>query len=165
MIRIGSRAGARTALASLALAAAACRAPAAGEPPAPAGDAAAAAADSAAAARGAAPTTATEKEWRDRAVGQAEELFVGRFAGVRVLRLPDGSLTIRLRGASSIHGSGEPLYVIDGVPVPAGTSGLVGINPADIARIEVLKDAASTTFYGVRGANGVVLITTKRPPR
>ena len=92
-----------------------------------------------------------------------EELFVGRFAGVQVFRHPNGGLSIQIRGATSIHGNNEPLYVVDGQPLDAGPGGtLLGINPADIARIEVLKDIGSTSYYGVRGANGVVLITLKK---
>jgi TonB-dependent SusC/RagA subfamily outer membrane receptor len=84
--------------------------------------------------------------------------------GVRVSRNPDGSLTVRIRGPGSFHGSEEPLYVIDGVPLPQGSGGrLAGINPNDIESIKVLKAAHETALYGVRGANGVILITTRRP--
>jgi TonB-dependent SusC/RagA subfamily outer membrane receptor len=63
---------------------------------------------------------------------------------------------------NSFYGSSEPLYVIDGTPVQTTSDqGLAFLNPADIAQIEVLKDAAQTALYGVQGANGVVLITTK----
>ena len=87
-----------------------------------------------------------------------EQLLMSRFAGVLVTRTPDGRLTVRIRGTSS-----EPLYVIDGVSIWPGPGGsLAGINPYDIESIEVLKDAASTTMYGVRGANGVIVIKTKR---
>lgn len=94
---------------------------------------------------------------------QAEELMEGRFSGVRVLRTADGGIAVQIRGVSTFMGSSEPLYVIDGFPVEAGPGGaLSGINPRDIRRIEVLKDAGSTAMYGGRGANGVVLITTGR---
>lgn len=97
-----------------------------------------------------------------RRVAQAEELLEGRFAGVRVIRVP-GGIQVRIRGASSINGSNEPLYVVDGVEMVAGPGGaLTGINPADITSIEVLKDIGSISAYGVRGANGVVLISTRR---
>jgi TonB-dependent SusC/RagA subfamily outer membrane receptor len=83
-------------------------------------------------------------------------------AGVVITRTADGGIAVRIRGASSFNANTEPLYVIDGLPVQAGPGGgLVGINPRDIASIEVLKDAASTAFYGMRGANGVILIKTK----
>ena len=100
----------------------------------------------------------------ERAPGKPiEELLMSRFPGVQVTRAPDGSIAIRIRGTTSIHGSNEPLYVIDGVPIRPGPGGvLAGINPYDIESIEVLKDPASTTMYGVRGANGVIVITTKR---
>ncbi len=79
-------------------------------------------------------------------------------------RSADGSIAIRIRGVTSIHGGNEPLYVIDGLPIQPGPGGsLAGINPYDIESIEVLKDPASTTMYGVRGANGVIVITTKQP--
>lgn len=88
-----------------------------------------------------------------------EELFGARFPGVRVFLLPNGALSVQVRGLSTIHGSTHPLYVIDGIPVEA-EQGLLFINPADIRRIEVLKDVGATALYGSRGANGVVLITT-----
>jgi TonB-dependent SusC/RagA subfamily outer membrane receptor len=77
-------------------------------------------------------------------------------------RTPDGWLSVRIRGATTINGATEPLYVIDGLPIQPGSGGsLVGINPSDIASIEVLKDAADLAFYGVRGANGVIIVKTK----
>lgn len=97
-----------------------------------------------------------------RRVAEAEELLEGRFAGVRVIRVP-GGIAVRIRGASSLTGSNEPLYVVDGMEMVAGPGGaLTGINPADITSIEVLKDIGSISAYGVRGANGVVLISTRR---
>ncbi|MGH2829576.1 MAG: TonB-dependent receptor plug domain-containing protein [Actinomycetota bacterium] len=87
----------------------------------------------------------------------------GRFPGVRVVRTPGGGFSIRIRGVSTLLGDTEPLYVVDGIPVNVEPGrGLDWLNPADIARIDVLKDAAETSMYGVRGANGVILITTKR---
>jgi TonB-dependent SusC/RagA subfamily outer membrane receptor len=82
--------------------------------------------------------------------------------GVMISGTPDGGIAVRIRGASSIMASTAPLYVIDGLPIEAGPDGaLSGINPRDIASIQVLKDPASTAFYGVRGANGVIVIRTK----
>jgi TonB-dependent SusC/RagA subfamily outer membrane receptor len=105
---------------------------------------------------------ATAKEWQGRGASRVEELFAGRFAGVQVYEA-SGGFTVRIRGgSSSINGSNEPLYVVDGFPYAPGPGGLVTLNPSDIAKIEVLKDATSLAEYGVRGANGVVRITTKR---
>jgi len=93
-------------------------------------------------------------------------LLTSRFPGVNVAYAPDGSLIIRIRGTTSIHGSKEPLYVIDGVPVnPGPTGGLHGIQISEIETIEVLKDPVGTSMYGIRGANGVILITLKKPGR
>jgi TonB-dependent starch-binding outer membrane protein SusC len=110
-----------------------------------------------------AATTATDSQWAGQAAGRAEDLIAGRFPGVDVTTVPNG-IIVRIRGASTVMGSGEPLYVIDGMIVETAPGGaLTGINPADIAKIQVLKDIGSTAQYGVRGANGVILITTKRP--
>lgn len=94
-----------------------------------------------------------------------EDLMATRFPGVIVSRTESGGISIRIRGASSFVGNSEPLYVIDGVPMEVGREGLTGINLHDIESIEVLKDPPNTSLYGVRGANGVVVITTKRPRR
>ena len=101
----------------------------------------------------------------DRQPGQPiEQALMGRFPGVTVSRTPDGGVSVRIRGTTSIRGSSEPLYVIDGVEIQAGPGGsLTGINPHDIATIEVVKDPAGEAMYGVRGANGVIIIKTKRP--
>lgn len=93
-----------------------------------------------------------------------ERLFAGRFAGVTVSAAAGGGLQIRIRGGSNSFMSGEePLYVVDGTPLPQGTGGIVHLNPYDIEKIEILKDAPDTALYGVRGGNGVIRITTKRP--
>ena len=91
-----------------------------------------------------------------------DEIFAGKFPGVRVFRAPGGGISLRIRNAGTLYNDGEPLYLIDGVRVMSGSNGLLFINPADIDTIEVLKDMASLSFYGIQGANGVVLITTKR---
>jgi len=104
--------------------------------------------------------TATDSDWKGTLPTRAEELFVGRFPGVRVVAVP-GGISIRIRGTSTINGDSAPLYVVDGFPIDA-PNGLLTINPQDIAKIEILKDIGSTSYYGVRGANGVVLISTKR---
>jgi TonB-dependent SusC/RagA subfamily outer membrane receptor len=97
---------------------------------------------------------------------QLEGMLEGRVAGVQIIRLPGGGISVRIRGPGSINGDTEPLYVVDGMPVHATAErGLYWLNPADIRRIEILKDASTTSMYGVRGGNGVVLITTRRGKR
>lgn len=94
-------------------------------------------------------------------VTSTAQLLKGRAAGVQVRQNsgePGGGISIRIRGASSISSNNEPLYVIDGFQTDLGNQ----INPNDIESIEILKDAAATAIYGARGANGVVLITTKK---
>ncbi|HYT83517.1 MAG TPA: TonB-dependent receptor plug domain-containing protein [Gemmatimonadales bacterium] len=95
-------------------------------------------------------------------VRQVEEWFDGRGAGLQVIRGPSGGISVRIRGRSSIYGDNEPLYVVDGMPVTTSPGrGLSWLNPGDVQRIEILKDASATALYGMRGANGVVLITTR----
>lgn len=95
-----------------------------------------------------------------------ERLLADRFPGVWLTRTAGGGIAVRIRGTTSLYGTTQPLYVIDGMPIQPGPNGsLAGINPYDIESIEVLKDAADTALYGVRGANGVIVITTKRPDR
>ncbi|MFN2604320.1 MAG: TonB-dependent receptor plug domain-containing protein [Gemmatimonadaceae bacterium] len=91
-----------------------------------------------------------------------QELFSGRFPGVEVFKAPGGGISIRIRGQSTFLGSSEPLYIIDGARVQSGAGGLLFLDPEDISKIEVLKDIGSTSIYGSDGANGVILITTKR---
>jgi TonB-linked SusC/RagA family outer membrane protein len=90
------------------------------------------------------------------------ESLVGRAAGVQVIRstgAPGAAMSVRIRGTNSILGSNEPLYVVDGSPLSGQPS---NISNSDIQSIEILKDASATAIYGSRGANGVVLITTKK---
>ncbi len=94
-------------------------------------------------------------------VSNAAQALQGRAAGVMVTqnsKAPGGSISVRVRGANSISSTNEPLYVIDGFPSANG----VDINPNDIESMEILKDASATAIYGARGANGVIIITTKR---
>lgn len=105
-----------------------------------------------------------------------DQVLKGASSGVQVTQTsgqPGGGVSIRIRGGSSVQGGNEPLYVIDGFPVynssnatgvvrGANVNPLAGINPADIDRIDILKDAAATAIYGSRGANGVVIVTTKK---
>lgn len=120
---------------------------------------------------------------RESIVTNVDQMLQGRVAGVQVQAnsgAPGAANTIRIRGASSINNTNEPLYVIDGIPVSGagtetagfswsgGSNGqnvvnpLASISPSDIVSMTVLKDASSTAIYGAAGANGVVLITTKR---
>lgn len=103
----------------------------------------------------------TEEAFESRPNTQFGNLIQGKAAGVQVLMpsgKPSAGFSIRVRGTSSISANSEPLYVIDGVP----TSDTRAVNSADIESITVLKDAASAAIYGAQGANGVVLITTKK---
>jgi TonB-dependent starch-binding outer membrane protein SusC len=103
------------------------------------------------------------KELKAERAQSVEELIQGRFAGVQVIRLAGGGFSLRIRGAGSFTSGNEPLYVVDGIALPPAPGGaLVGVDPRDIERIEVLKDVSATSSYGVRGANGVILIKTKR---
>ncbi len=109
-------------------------------------------------------------------LSSADQLLKGAAAGVQVTQTsgqPGGGVSVRIRGGSSVQGGNEPLYVIDGFPVyNSGTSAgvlsgtpvnpLASINPADIESMTVLKDASATAIYGSRGANGVVIITTRK---
>ncbi len=100
----------------------------------------------------------------DARVTRVEELLRG-VAGLELTRLPNGGYQIRIRGQRSIRGNptdDDPLIVIDGVTSSAGPAALADLAPRDIARIDVLKDAGATSQYGSRGANGVIVITTKR---
>ncbi|MBJ6145215.1 TonB-dependent receptor [Siccationidurans sp. BT559] len=115
-------------------------------------------------------------QYKDQPVIGVDQALQGRAAGVQVTQnsgTPGSGISVRVRGAASINGSNEPLYVVDGLPVVTGnttqlgsgnqlTNGLNDLNPNDIESIEVLKDAAAAAIYGSRASNGVVLITTKR---
>src|SRR6185369_17799219 len=110
-----------------------------------------------------------------------DQMLQGTSPGVQVTTAssePGGAISIRIRGTSSITGNSEPLYVIDGFPIENDIEGssvgnggrdrttpanpLVTLNPSEIESISVLKDASATAIYGARGANGVVIITTKQ---
>lgn len=109
-------------------------------------------------------------------VSSLDRAIQGAVAGVQVTQTsgqPGGGVSIRVRGGGSIQGGNEPLYVIDGFPVYNSSSSagvasggnvnaLSSINPSDIESIDILKDASATAIYGSRGANGVIIITTKR---
>lgn len=121
------------------------------------------------------------KDFNKGVVSSPEQLMQGRVAGVQITQAsgePGGGINVRIRGTSSVRGGNNPLFVIDGVPLSGdNTSGdgeasgvgrqpaknpLNFMNPDDIASIDILKDASATAIYGSRGANGVVLITTKK---
>jgi TonB-dependent SusC/RagA subfamily outer membrane receptor len=90
------------------------------------------------------------------------ELIQARAPGVQVIRAGD-TYRLRIRGISSPSGITDPLIVIDGTSTNLpGTRALDALNPNDVLKIEVLKDAASTAFYGLRGGSGVILITTRK---
>ena len=114
------------------------------------------------------PTTRPEVTAKDieQHDGQPiEAVLQAKVPGIIVTRTSDGGIAVQLRGtASSFYGSTMPLYVVDGVPMKPGANGeLLGINPYDIETIKVLKDASETAIYGIRGGNGVIEITTKKP--
>ncbi|MBD0350676.1 MAG: SusC/RagA family TonB-linked outer membrane protein, partial [Flavisolibacter sp.] len=127
----------------------------------------------------------TSKDFNQGAVLSPQQAIQGKVTGVNISQnsgKPGGSNTIRIRGGTSLTGSNDPLYVIDGVPISntAGvgqanirgngtdvfdqepTNPLMTLNPDDIESVTVLKDASATAIYGSRGANGVIVITTKR---
>ncbi|RBL88306.1 SusC/RagA family TonB-linked outer membrane protein [Chitinophaga flava] len=107
---------------------------------------------------------------QERPAASINQALSGRMPGVQVSTnsgRPGGQTKIRIRGFSSINTTNNPLYVVDGVALPIGnqtqnSNAIDFINPSDIESIEVLKDASSTAIYGARGANGVVLVTTKK---
>ena len=121
-----------------------------------------------------------QKDFNQGAITSADQLIAGKAAGVQVVQNsgePGGGISVNIRGVGSINAGNSPLYVVDGLPLDnssaVGGSGanftgmrttrnpLNSINPNDIESIEVLKDASATAIYGARGANGVVIITTK----
>nr|WP_305952264.1 TonB-dependent receptor [Emticicia oligotrophica] len=114
--------------------------------------------------------TVKQDQLLERPAASLNQALSGRMSGVQVNTnsgRPGGRTTIRVRGFSSINSSNNPLYVVDGVMLPQNnqnqfSSAIDYINPNDIVSVEVLKDASSTAIYGARGANGVVLITTKK---
>lgn len=127
-------------------------------------------------------TSLSQDDLNPGANASVDQLMLGRAAGVQITQAssaPGGGMSIRIRGASSVNASNEPLYVIDGFPIDnspnlsGGGTAQVGenqspnnplnaLNPSDIQSIEILKDASATAIYGSRGANGVILITTKK---
>ncbi|MFV1883115.1 MAG: SusC/RagA family TonB-linked outer membrane protein [Balneola sp.] len=117
-------------------------------------------------------STIKASEFETVPVNSFEQAIQGRASGV-FIQTNNGKLgqgiQVRVRGSSSLNGSNQPLYIVDGIPVTtddfsrnaAQTNPLADLNPADIASIDILKDASAAAIYGSRGSNGVVLITTK----
>ncbi|MCF0061679.1 TonB-dependent receptor [Dyadobacter chenwenxiniae] len=111
-----------------------------------------------------------EEQLRERPAPSLNQALQGKISGVQVnvnSGRPGGRSNVRIRGFSSINSSNNPLYVVDGVMLPQGnqnqqSQAIDFINPNDIVSVEVLKDASSTAIYGARGANGVIMITTRR---
>jgi TonB-dependent SusC/RagA subfamily outer membrane receptor len=110
--------------------------------------------------------TVDGKEGENQPFSFTEQLLHGQVAGVEVLERPGGGIAVRIRGNNSLLGGSDPLYVVDGMPVlHRSHEGLSWLNTRDIAKIEVIKDIDARALYGSRGANGVVLITTKLGPQ
>lgn len=121
-----------------------------------------------------AQTTVTAKDMEKTINTTIEQAIQGRAAGVYVTQnsgQPGGGISVNIRGVSSINGSTEPLYVVDGVQIPgqsvsfgaqSSANPLSGLNPADIQDIQVLQGPSATAVYGSRATNGVILVTTKR---
>ena len=110
-------------------------------------------------------STVSTEDMKLRPVTEASGFIQGKVAGVTVQQtsgLPGSGMTVRVRGASSIASSNDPLYVVDGVPVGTGNYAIAYLSPQDIETMQILKDASSAAIYGSRAANGVVLITTKQ---
>jgi TonB-dependent starch-binding outer membrane protein SusC len=111
-----------------------------------------------------------EEQFNPGRIVSPEELIQGRIAGLQVIDSgePGGGVQIRIRGGTSVNASNEPLFVVDGVPLPtggglsAGRNPLNFLNPDDIESITVLKDASATAIYGSRGSNGVIFVETRR---
>lgn len=106
-------------------------------------------------------STVGEEALANRPIVSAAQAIQGKAAGVAVQQptgAPGGGMTVRVRGTTSFNGSNEPLYVVDGVPV----DNVNFLSPGDIENMQILKDASSAAIYGSRGANGVVIITTKQ---
>jgi len=107
-------------------------------------------------------TVLSTKDFNSGPMTGVENLIQGRAAGVQVSTVssePGGEMLIRIRGNNSINSNNSPLYVVDGFPLESLDN---SINPEDIESVNILKDASATSIYGTRGANGVIIITTKR---
>jgi TonB-dependent SusC/RagA subfamily outer membrane receptor len=114
----------------------------------------------------AAKPTVTAKDIERNSGDPIEKVLQAKEPSLLVTRTADGGVAVQIRGTSSFYGSNQPLYVIDDSPIEPGPGGaLTGVNPHDIESIKVLKNPADIGIYGMRGANGVIVITTKKPGR
>ena len=111
----------------------------------------------------AAVSSASGEKMRSNSPRTVADMLVGRFPGVEVRQLANGTASIRIRGSRSVRSSDEPLIVVDGIPQITGSLALLDMSPRDVESIEVLKDAAASSVFGARGANGVILIATRKP--
>ena len=105
-------------------------------------------------------TSMNQKQLENIPVSNVSEAMTGKMAGVNITTTegsPDADVKIRVRGGGSLSQDNSPLYIVDGFPVAS----ISDISPSEIQSIDVLKDASSTAIYGARGANGVIIITTK----
>ena len=108
--------------------------------------------------------TAADME-RNASPQPIEQILQGKFPGVNITNTGAG-ISVTIGGPSSFDGNSAPLYILDGSPVNPGPGGVLrGLNPYDIESIKVLRNPADVAVYGMRGARGVILITTKRPGR
>lgn len=100
----------------------------------------------------------------ERSPGQSlEQLLLAHVPGLYITHARDGRTVLHLRGSTTLLGDEEPLFVVNGIALGSNASGnLSAIHPRDIETVEVLRDAAATALYGVRGSNGVIIITTKQ---
>ena|SRR2546426_753652 len=89
------------------------------------------------------------------------QLLQGRLSGVTVSPAPDGGVIVRMGGPTSFYGNQSPLFVVDGIPIESSRSTLSWLSPNDVETVQALKDPSQTAIYGVRGANGVIVIKTK----
>ena len=113
-------------------------------------------------------TAVSGEEMKQAGSQRIEEYLNGRVPGLQVLRNESGQLSIRIRGTASLGKSDEePLVIVDGIPTPQGMNSEVlrMLDPREVHRVEVLKDASATAMYGSRGANGVLLIRTRSAAR
>ena len=109
-------------------------------------------------------TSLSEDELAAARPMRLEDLLRGRVPGLQFVRQPNGSTQMRIRGTNSINNDRPPLLVVDGIPLhhESHANVLSGLLPDDIVRVDVLKDLASTSIYGMSGAGGVIIITTRR---